>query len=42
MVVVADTIERSDAVVIRGNRLAVEEPGARAQAAKVSTIRGKR
>jgi len=32
MVAVADTIERSDAVVITGNRLPVDDAGARAQA----------
>jgi hypothetical protein len=32
MVAVADAIERSDAVVITGNRLAVDDAGARAQA----------
>jgi glucose-6-phosphate dehydrogenase assembly protein OpcA len=34
MVAVADTIERSDAVVITGNRLAVDDAGARAQAGR--------
>ena len=32
MVAVADTIEQSDAVVIAGNRLPVDDAGARAQA----------
>ena len=34
MVAVADTIERSDAAVITGDRLAVDDAGARAQASQ--------
>jgi hypothetical protein len=42
MVPVADAIERSDANIIKGNRLAVDDAGARAQAGYVSTSSEKR